>query len=185
MNTVPVARLILQNLKKNLLDAASTGIVNLVLWVTQQALRLNKSMSTWQVKEVLKSAKYTWRRVRKSMKKQRDECLFEFFKQEIVELCVLDKKKLIRLWFYGESGFNLNPNALYAWLPPHKEAKNISLPAKRGNVLTVAGFPQHDNTLEAYSHKEAMNAHSFIAFTEDFIRNQVLGSNIQNIVIIY
>ena len=96
---MPVARLILQNLKKNLLDAASTGIVNLVLWVTQQALRLNKSMSTWQVKEVLKSAKYTWRRVRKSMKKQRDECLFEFFKQEIVELCVLDKKNLFVFGF--------------------------------------------------------------------------------------
>ena len=141
-------------------------------------------MSTWQVKEVLKSAKYTWRSVRKSMKKQRDEGHFEFFKQELVELCVLDKKGLIRLWFYDESGFNLNPNALYAWLPPQKEAQNISLPAKRGNVLTVAGFLRHDNTLEAYSQKEAMNAQSFIAFTENFIQNQVLGSDVQNIVII-
>lgn len=136
---------------------------------------------------VLKSAKYTWRRVRKSMKKQRDEGLFEFFKQELIELCALDKKGLIRLWFYDESGFNLNPNALYAWLPwlpPQKEAKNITLPAKRGNVLTVAGFLRHDNTLEAYSQKEAMNAQSFIAFTEDFIQNQVIGSDVQNIVII-
>ncbi len=118
------------------------------------------------------------------MKKQRDEGLFEFFKQELVELCALDKKGLIRLWFYDESGFNLNPNALYAWLPPQNEAKNITLPAKRGNVLTVAGFLRHDNTLEAYSQKEAMNAQAFIAFTEDFIQNQVTDSKVQNIVII-
>lgn len=118
------------------------------------------------------------------MKKQRDEGLFEFFKQELVELCALDKKGLIRLWFYDESGFNLNPNALYAWLPPQNEAKNITLPAKRGNVLTVAGFLRHDNTLEAYSQKQAMNAQAFIAFTEDFIQNQVTDSKVQNIVII-
>lgn len=50
--------------------------------------------------------------------------------------------------------------------------------------MTVAGFLRHDNTLEAYSQKEAMNAQSFIAFTEDFIQNQVIGSDVQNIVII-
>ena len=37
------------------------------------------------------------------------------------------QKRLIRLWFYDESGFNLNPNALYAWLLPQKEAKNTRL----------------------------------------------------------
>ena len=136
------------------------------------------------VKEVLKSAQYTWRRVRKSMKKQRDEGLFEFFKQELGELIALDKQGTIRLWFYDESGFQLNPNAIYAWLPPQKQAKNIELPSKRGNVITVAGFMRHDNTLEAYSQSGAMTALSFIAFVEDFIQNQVINTKIKHIVII-
>lgn len=160
------------------------GIVNLVLWTVSQSSLLAKKISPWMVKQVLKSAHYTWRRVRKSMKKQRDEGLFEFFKQELAELLHLEKQGSIRLWFYDETGFQLNPNAIYAWLPPQNLANNIQLPAQRGNVITIAGFMRHDNTLEAYSQSGAMTALSFIAFVEDFIKNQVSGTHIKNIVII-
>ena len=166
------------------MTAATTGIVNLVFWTAQQAVLLDKKISPWMVKKVLQSARYTWRRVRKSMKKQRDEGLFDFFKQELVELAALEKQGLIRLWFYDESGFHLNPNAIYAWLPPQGLAKDLELPAQRGNVLTLAGFLRHDNTLEAYSQQGPMTALCFIAFVEDFIQNQVQDAQIKNIVII-
>lgn len=135
------------------------------------------------VKQVLQSARYTWRRVRKSLKNQRDEGLFEFFQTELTHLYAEAEKGLIRLWFYDESGFNLNPNAVYAWLPPAADAKELFLPAQRGSVMTLAGFLAYDNTLEAYSQKEAMTSESFIAFTEDFIQHQVINSPVKNIVL--
>ena len=162
---------------------ATTGIVNLVLWTYQQTLEWRKKVSPWMVKQVLKSARYTWRRVRRSLKSQRDEGLFEFFQTELTHLYAEAEKGLIRLWFYDESGFNLNPNAVYAWLPPPEDAKELFLPAQRGSVMTLAGFLGYDNTLEAYSQKGAMTSESFIAFTEDFIQHHIAESNVKNIVV--
>jgi transposase len=165
------------------LTLATTGIVNLVLWTYQQTLEWRKKVSPWMVKQVLKSAKYTWRRVRRSLKSQRDEGLFEFFQTELTHLYAEAEKGFIRLWFYDESGFNLNPNAVYAWLPPHEDAKELFLPAQRGSVMTLAGFLGYDNTLEAYSQKGAMTSESFIAFTEDFITHHISESTVKNIVV--
>lgn len=166
---------------------ATTGIVNLVLWTYEQTLEWRKKVSPWMVKQVLKSAKYSWRRVRRSLKSQRDKGLFEFFQTELTHLYAEAEKGLIRLWFYDESGFNLNPNAVYAWLPPHEDAKELFLPAQRGSVITLAGFLGYDNTLEAYSQKGPMTSESFIAFTEDFISHHIADiadeSPVKNIVV--
>ena len=81
--------------------------------------------------------------------------MFEFFKQELASLRAAQSANQIVLWYYDETGFSLNPNAVYAWLP--KNAKS-ELPAQRGNVLTIAGFFQSDNTLQAYSHQGSMSS---------------------------
>ena len=170
--------------KKSLLDTALTGIVNLVFWTHQRAVELGKSISPWMVKQVLKSAQFTWRRVRKSLKSKRDAGLFEFFKAEIEHLCLEAEQGRIRLWFYDESGFNLNPNTVYAWLPTQNQAKDVFLPAQRGNVMTVAGFLSTDNTLEAYSQKGAMDSAAFIAYVDHFITQQIKDTSVKNIVVI-
>lgn len=61
------------------------------------------------VKQVLKSARYTWRRVRKSLKSQRDEGLFAFFQTELAHLYAEAEQGLIRLWFYDSNQKKLNP----------------------------------------------------------------------------
>jgi transposase len=76
----------------------------------------------------------------------------------------------IDLWYYDESGVQLNPNGLYAWQGPGLQA---TLPAQGGNVLTVAGFLTTDNGFEGYYHQGAMDAELFIAYFDDFIGQRV------------
>ncbi len=127
-----------------------------------------KQVSWWSLKRVFKRASYNYRRVKKSLKKNRDQLLFDFFAQEIKHLQTLSAE--IDLWFYDESSFHLNPTVPYAWQP---KGSSFSLPAQRGNVLTVAGFMRKDNSFEGYYHQGSMDQELFIAYIDDFISNRV------------
>lgn len=96
--------------------------------------------------------------------------MLAFFTDELRALRHWQASGEIELWYYDESGFQLNPNGLYAWQAPHSLA---TLPAQRGNVLTVAGFLTTDNRFEGYYHQGAMDAELFIVYMEDFIRERV------------
>lgn len=125
-------------------------------------------MSKWTVKRILKQYGFRWRRVRKSLESQRDSIMYAFFKQEIIALQEEHKQGRIRLVFFDESGISQNPNSVYAWLP---KGSNAKLPALRGNVMTIAGFMQTDNTLMAYAHEGSTTSEIFIAYVEDFLKN--------------
>lgn len=128
-------------------------------------------VTSWPViKRVLRQIGFTWRRIRKSLKSQRDEQMFAFFQQEIKHLRAMETDGALDLWFYDETGFSLNSNVPYGWLP---KASTFQLPAQRGNVLTVAGFIRTNQAFEAYYAPTAMNAELFIAYMEDFILNKV------------
>ena len=49
--------------------------------------------------------KWSWHRVRQSLKSQRDDLMFDFFKAELVALKALEKQELIDLYFCDESTF--------------------------------------------------------------------------------
>ena len=93
--------------------------------------------------------------------------MFDFFAEEIKHLRTLPE---IDLWFYDESGFDLNPASMYGW---QAKGSELALPAQRGNVLTVAGFIQTDNSFEGYYHQGSLNQDLFIAYIEDFIEKSV------------
>jgi hypothetical protein len=108
-------------------------------------------------------------------KSQLDETMFAFFTEELRALRHWQATGPpgggeIELWYYDESGFQHNPNGLYAWQGPRWQA---TLPAQRGNVLTVAGFLTTDNRFEGYYHQGAMDTELFIAYFEDFIGQRV------------
>lgn len=94
--------------------------------------------------------------------------MFAFFKHEIALLEEEHRQGKIRLVYFDETGISQNPASVYAWLPKNSDA---SLPAQRGNVMTVAGFMQKDNTLMAYSHQGSTTSEIFISYVEDFIQN--------------
>ena len=94
--------------------------------------------------------------------------MFNFFKEEIKHLRCQELDGKIQLWFYDETGISLNPTSIYAWLPKDSACQ---LPAQRGNILTIAGFIQVDNTLQAYSCQGSMSSELFIEYVEDFLKH--------------
>lgn len=162
-----------------MLARCNGGVVNIALCCTEWLTSLGKKVSKWTLISILKASKFSWRRVRKSLKLQRDALMFDFFKQEIKALEKQHQEGEINLWYYDESGISLNPNAVYAWLPKEDA---YQLPALRGNVLTIAGFFQADNTLQAYSHNGGMSSEIFITYVEDFLKNN--PSTLKTVVII-
>ncbi len=116
----------------------------------------------------MKRASYSYRRVSKSLKATRDQLLFDLFAQEIKHLQELSVE--LDLWFYDETSFHLNPTAPYAW---QAKGSDLTLPAQRGNLLTVAGFFKKDNSFEGYYHQGSMDQDLFIAYIEDFIERKV------------
>lgn len=154
--------------KKTVLSLCTGGVVNVALTCAEWLKTLGKKLSKWALIRILKAAEFSWRRVRKSLKLQRDALMFDFFKWEIKALEQEHAEGKIKLWYYDESGISLNPSVVYAWLPKENA---YELPAIRGNVLTIAGFLQTDNTLQAYSHTGSMSSEIFIAYVEDFLKN--------------
>jgi transposase len=129
-------------------------------------------VSWWTIKGIIKKAGYSYRRVKKSLKSNRDMIMFHFFAQEIKQLRTLTE---VELWFYDESSFHLNPTVVYAW---QGKGSDVTLPAQRGNLLTVAGFMKTDNSFEGYYQQGSMDQDLFIAYIEDFITKRVKSKTI-------
>ncbi len=76
-----------------------------------------KRASDSTIKRVLRSAKRTWKRVRKSLKSKQNQEEFEAAQQEIEELTKQHRNGEIEVWFFDEAGFDQQPSVPYAWQP--------------------------------------------------------------------
>jgi hypothetical protein len=78
---------------------------------------------------VIKKKKFSWKRMRKSLKHKRNQEEFEKAKREIQALKKRQQAKEIDLYYFDESGFSLNPVVPYAYQPI-------------GETLEISTFPQ-------------------------------------------
>lgn len=107
------------------------------VFAKEQCTRFGKTASAKTIKRILKSADLRWKRMRRSLKNQRDEVLFEFFQSELTILMQQADQEQIDLYFFDESGFNLNPNVPYSW---SLKGEQTCLPAQRSSGYTVLGL---------------------------------------------
>ena len=99
---------------------------------------------------------WTWRRIKNSLHKERDEVLSR-----------LDQQKVLDLYFSDETIFHFNPQSMYGWQPP---GQSFHLPSQRGNLLNILGFVKRGLTNTFYEYEQAMNAEMFELLLEDFIQ---------------
>ncbi len=139
--------------------------------------KTGKLISESTVKRLLKRAGLKWKRIKKTTHKKRDEEKFESARVEIDELSAQHKNGEIELWFFDESGFDLEPSVPYAWQLP----ETIEVPSSRSRRLSVLGFLTPDNQFESFCFEGSVNTDIVVACFEQFVQ---LESDKKRIVIL-
>ncbi|UZR98549.1 transposase [Chondrinema litorale] len=148
-----------------MIQKACLGIQRIKIFLQEVITSRGKSCHIQTLKDIFKRYRLVWKRYRKSIKPERDEVLFEFFKLELSCLEQQAKEGMI-VWFFAwhrmdVSGFNLNPNVPYGWQPMGQQ---ILLPAKRSSTnWTVLGTLNiHRQSFYGYIMPEACKAKTVV-----------------------
>lgn len=140
------------------------------MFTEEQNTKYNKHASPKTIKRILKRADLIWKRMRKSLVKERDEALFRLFQKEIELLKSQATNGEIDLFYFDGSGFNLNPNVPYCWT---EKGQTIKLPALRSKGYTILGLLNvHQNQFQGNLYEGAANAECVIQ-TLDELADQV------------
>ncbi len=103
----------------------------------------------------LKKLGYTYRRIRKRLKKVPDEAAYNRKLDEITALIGLEKSKFLTIYYADESGFNETPCVPYGW---QTKDDPLSIPSQRGQRWNVFGIMSNDNQLFAHKTKSSIKS---------------------------
>jgi transposase len=149
--------------------------------VSLRAVRLDqtgKRVSESTLKRVLKAAGLTWKRIRKTLRDRRDEDEFKAAQESILEYRTQHEEGQIELWFFDETGFDLQPRVPYAWQPVGETLEIPSQPSRRLNVL---GLLTVDNRYESFCVTGRVNTDVVIAGFDAFAS---LNSTLPRVVLL-
>jgi transposase len=113
----------------------------------------------------LKKIGYTYRRIRKRIKKTPDEVEYKRKLDEMTDLIRLEKSKFLTIYYADESGFNETPCVPYGW--QHKD-ELLSVPSQRGQRWNVFGIMSSDNQLFAHKTKGCIKSAFVINCIDSF-----------------
>ncbi len=134
----------------------------------QLTLETGKKFSLQCLISALKKLHFTYKRCRRSLKKQRDEAHFLQSKIQLTQLQSDERQGFCKLYYFDESGFCLVPSLPYAW---QRKGETIGLPSdahtKRINVL---GFLSREEGGFFQSHEGRVDKNVVIDVFEQFIK---------------
>lgn len=117
------------------------------------------------LKRICKKAGLRWKRIKKTLKNKRDDESYQECVEMIAELLIKEKQGDIDLFYFDESGFNLQPCVPYAW---QETGKNIELPSSHSKSLNVLGFINHSCQFEPFVFEGSVNTDVVIACFDEF-----------------
>ncbi len=132
----------------------------------------HKTVSPDWIKRLLKKNKYSWKRIRKSLKdKRKDNDLQAEFKkaqQELHQLQQQENHGLIDLYYFDQAGFSLTPVVPYAW---QKIGEHILLPTAKSKRLNVLGFLTRKNQFTSFIYEGSVTSNVVIACMNKFAQS--------------
>lgn len=129
---------------------------------------VGKTISKPILIKFLKKLGYTYRKIRKRLKKSPDEGEYNRKLDEITALIRLEKAKFLTIYYADEAGFNETPCVPYGW--QHKD-ELLSIPTQRGQKWNVFGIMSSDNQLFTYKTKGSIKSDFVINAIEEFADN--------------
>ena len=125
-----------------------------------------KSASKSTLSRILKKKLgLVYKRFRKSCKHKRNEEKFEHCKSVLADAQEAERKGLINLFYFDESGFSQEPSVPYGWQEKGEQLRIPSVKSKRINVL---GFMNRANDLFYYPVTGCVDSDTVIEVFEDF-----------------
>ncbi|ETR65372.1 MAG: transposase, partial [Candidatus Magnetoglobus multicellularis str. Araruama] len=110
--------------------------------------KLKKTISLSTLRRIIKKMRKRWKRVRGSLKEKRQQDEFDKAQQEIIELKQSEKKGLIDVVYFDESGFSQSPSMPYAY---QDIGETIEIEVSKSKRLNVLGFLNpNKQTLESF-----------------------------------
>ena len=117
------------------------------------------------LRRFLKRLGYSWKRFRKSLKKEQSQEEYEKKLAQLKQLVELHKSGYVALFFADESGFNMEGHVPYGWQP---KGQYIEITPAKTRGTQIFGLMSLDNRLESYAIEGSMNSEVVIAFLDDF-----------------
>ncbi len=124
-----------------------------------------KNVSISTIKRICKRAGLSWKRIRKSLKSKRNKDKYEETVKMLEELIEKDLKDEIDLYYFDESGFNLEPCVPYAWQLVNE---HIEVPSSASKRLNVLGFMNRECDFESFVFEGAVNSSAVAACFDAF-----------------
>lgn len=124
------------------------------------------SVSKRTIKRILRSFNFSWRRIRKKPKGKPDPVEYAKKKEELNVLKKQAEGGIIDLYYFDESGFNLDPYIPYAW---QERGETIEVESSREKHLSVLGFLSLQRELVAYTTEGKVDSEFVIACFDTFI----------------
>lgn len=116
----------------------------------------------------LKSLRYSYRRIRKVLKKSPDPAEHDAKLKEIIQLISLEKGGFLKVYFADESGFNETPNVPYGW---QSKDEPLSIPSSQGQRWNVFGIMSNDNQLFHSKTKGSINSQFVMDSIDSFVQS--------------
>jgi transposase len=105
--------------------------------IARLAEMTGKAVSANTLKRLAKAAGLIWKRIKKSVRPGRDGKEFRKAEKLIGKLKMQQKRGKADIFYFDETGFDLQPAVPYAWQP---EGETVEVPSFRSRRLSVLGF---------------------------------------------
>ena len=139
---------------------------NLAKVAANLSLVTQKAVSKQMLKRNLKKKRYSWKRLRKTLKPLQNEAEYQAKLLELLHLTVLAKVGMISMFFADESYFNLSPEVPYGW---QKRGEYVKIVPQRKTSQKIFGLLSRENQqLFTYEAKKNIDSDFVIACIEDF-----------------
>ena len=109
-----------------------------------------------------------WKRVRKSLRKKRNQEEFDRSKEKIEGFIQQHQEGEIDLCYFDESGFTLEPCVPYAW---QQTGETIEIPSSKSKRLNVLGFVNRDCEFTSFVFEDSVNTSVVTACIDEFSNN--------------
>ena len=131
--------------------------------IEQYDVRISKS----HLRRILKEIGFKWKRMRKSLKEDRNQEEFDNAKKEIKDFEEKHRSEEIELCYFDGSHFSLTPSVPYGW---QKTGEEITLPSKKGGQQNVLGLLNLNGELKSLIFETKIDSETVIFSLNEFFK---------------